>query len=218
MARPIRPCCVESSPYVRRQSGNCDAACRRTYLPVRTSSSVARTLPCRLAESPDFSPPPSPAIFVSATFSSLARLMDARAGCEMVSTQSPLGVLANAHPARASTKRAKLPSRKVVETAIADEGGGEKSGDSAGRQGSVRATELDVMTGTDEHLHAASNVPDWCLTQGLDSTQQGRIGRATTASRVHRPRPRQTPRDGPDSVLETVSSRRRTLTVSTSCF
>ncbi len=31
---------------------------------------------------------------------------------------------------------------------------------------------------------------------------QGRIGRATTASRVHRPRPRQTPRDGPYSVLE----------------
>jgi hypothetical protein len=100
VARPIRPCCVESSPYVRRQSGNCDAACRRTYLPVRTSSSVTRTLPCRLAESPDFSPPPSPAIFVSATFSSLARLMDARAGCEMASTPSPLGVLSivNGYP------------------------------------------------------------------------------------------------------------------------
>ena len=100
VARPIRPCCVESSPYVRRQSGNCDAACRRTSVPVRTSSSVARTLPCRLAESPDFSPPPSPAIFVSATFSSLARLMDARAGCEMVSTPSRLGVLSivNGYP------------------------------------------------------------------------------------------------------------------------
>ena len=56
------------------------------------------------------------------------------------------------------------------------------------------------------------------MTQGLDSTQQGRIGRATTASRVHRPRPRQTPRDGPDSVLETASSGRRTSTFSTSCF
>jgi len=75
-----------------------------------------------------------------------------------------------------------------------------------------------VLTGTHERLHAASNFPDWCLTQGLDSTQQGRIGRATTASRVHRPRPRQTPRDGPDSVLETASSGRRTSTFSTSCF
>ncbi len=68
VARPIRPCGVESSPYVRQQSGNCNAACRCSSVPVRTSRSVARTLPCRLAESPDFSPPPSPAIAVSATF------------------------------------------------------------------------------------------------------------------------------------------------------
>ncbi len=68
VARPIRPCCVESSPCVRPQSGDFDAACRRSSVPVRTSSSVARTLPCRLAESPDFSPPPSPAIAVPATF------------------------------------------------------------------------------------------------------------------------------------------------------
>jgi hypothetical protein len=68
VARPIRPCCVESSPCVRQHSGNSDAACRRSFVPVRTSSSVTRTLPCRLAESHNFSPPPSPAIAVPATF------------------------------------------------------------------------------------------------------------------------------------------------------
>ncbi len=68
VARPVRPCCAESSPCVGQQSGNCDAACRRTSVPVRTSSSVTRSLPCRPAESPDFSPPPSPAIAVPATF------------------------------------------------------------------------------------------------------------------------------------------------------
>ena len=68
VARPIRPCCVESSPYVRHHSGNFEAACRRSSVPVRTSRSVTRTLPCRLAESHNFSPPPSPAIAVSATF------------------------------------------------------------------------------------------------------------------------------------------------------
>ena len=67
VARPIRPCCVESSPYVRHHSGNFDAACRRSSVPVWTSRSVTRTLPCRLAESHNFSPPPSPAIAVSAT-------------------------------------------------------------------------------------------------------------------------------------------------------
>ncbi len=66
VARPIRLCQIQ--PCVRHQSGNFDAACRRSSVPVRTSSSVTRTLPCRLAESPDFSPPPSPAITVSATF------------------------------------------------------------------------------------------------------------------------------------------------------
>jgi hypothetical protein len=35
--------------------------------------------------------------------------------------------------------------------------------DSARRQGSVQVTELDVLTGTDERLLAASKVPDWCL-------------------------------------------------------
>ena len=74
VARPIRPCCVESSPYVRHQSGNLDDACRRSSVSVRTSRSVTRTLPCRLAESHNFSPPPSPAIAVSATLRSLARL------------------------------------------------------------------------------------------------------------------------------------------------
>ena len=68
VARPIRPCCVESSPYVRQHSCNLDAACRRSSVPGTTSRSVTRTLPCRLAESPDFSPSPSPAIAVSATF------------------------------------------------------------------------------------------------------------------------------------------------------
>jgi hypothetical protein len=131
------------------------------------------------------------------------------------STPRGLGAVAISHSARASIKRGKL--EKVAGTAIAGEGGGEKSGDSARRQGGVRSTELDVLTGTNERLHAASELPECCLTQGLDSTQQGPIGRATTASRVHRPRPRQTPRDGPDSVLETASSGRRTLTFSTSC-
>jgi hypothetical protein len=78
------------------------------------------------------------------------------------STPSGLGVLPISHPARASIKRAKL--QKVVETAIAGEGGGEKLQDSARRQGSVRVTELDVVTGTDERLHAASQLPGWCLT------------------------------------------------------
>jgi hypothetical protein len=64
VARPIRPCCVESSPCVRHQSGIFDAACRHTSVPVTTSRSVTGTLPCRPAESPDFSPPPSPAIAV----------------------------------------------------------------------------------------------------------------------------------------------------------
>ncbi len=67
VARPVRPCCAESSPCVGQQSGYCDAACRRTCVPVTTSRSVARTLPCRPAESRDFSPPPSPAIAVPAT-------------------------------------------------------------------------------------------------------------------------------------------------------
>jgi hypothetical protein len=68
VAHQIRPCCAESSPYVRHQSGNCDAACRRSFVPVTTSSSVTRTLPCRLAESHHSSLPPSPAIAVPATF------------------------------------------------------------------------------------------------------------------------------------------------------
>ncbi len=54
VARPIRPCCVESSPYARHQTGIFYAACRRSSVPVRTSSSVTRTLPCRLAESHKF--------------------------------------------------------------------------------------------------------------------------------------------------------------------
>ncbi len=88
-------------------------------------------------------------------------------------------------PARACSNRSKL--QKVAGTAIAGEGGGEKSEDSARRQGSVRVTERDVLNVTDERLHAATKLPEWCLTLGLDSTQQleGRIGRATTALRVH---------------------------------
>jgi hypothetical protein len=71
-------------------------------VPVRTPRSVIRTPPCRLAESHDFSPPPSPAIAVFATFSSLPRLLDARAGCEMVTTPSPLGAfsIVNGYPKR----------------------------------------------------------------------------------------------------------------------
>jgi hypothetical protein len=53
---------------------------------------------------------------------------------------------------------------KVAETAISGEGGGAKSGDSARRQGSVRVTERDVLTDTDERLHAASKLPDLRLT------------------------------------------------------
>jgi hypothetical protein len=66
-----------------------------------------------------------------------------------------LGVLAISLPARASIERAKL--EKVAETAIAGEGGGEKSGDSARWHGSVHATELDVLTDTDERLQNHQN-------------------------------------------------------------
>ena len=65
-------------------------ACRRSFVPVRTPRSVTRTLPCDIAESHDFSPPPSPATAVSTTFRSFARWVDARAGCEMATTPSPL--------------------------------------------------------------------------------------------------------------------------------
>ena len=54
---------------------------------------MTRTLACHIAESHNFSPPPSPAIAVSATFRRLARLVDARAGSELASTPSPPGVL-----------------------------------------------------------------------------------------------------------------------------
>jgi hypothetical protein len=66
VARPIRPCCAESTHCVRRRSGKFDVACRRSSGKVRTPRSVTRTLPCRIAESHNFSPPPSPAIAVSA--------------------------------------------------------------------------------------------------------------------------------------------------------
>ena len=46
VARPIRPCYAECSPYVRRPSGALDSACRRSYVPVRTPRSVTCTLPC----------------------------------------------------------------------------------------------------------------------------------------------------------------------------
>ncbi len=71
--RRIRPCPAESSPYVTRPSGGCDFACRCSSVPVATPLSapvpLASTLPCHIAESHNFSPPPSPAIAVSATFS-----------------------------------------------------------------------------------------------------------------------------------------------------
>ena len=54
---------------------------------------MTRTLACHIPESHNFSPPPSPAIAVSAAFLSLARSADARAGSELASTPSPLGVL-----------------------------------------------------------------------------------------------------------------------------
>ena len=91
--RRTRPCCAESSPYVRRPSEKFDAAFRRSSVKARTPRSVTRTLACHIAESHNFSPPPSPAIAVSATFRRLARLVDARAGSEMASTPSPYGVL-----------------------------------------------------------------------------------------------------------------------------
>jgi hypothetical protein len=77
-----------------------------------------------------------------------------------------LGVLAISLPARASIERAKL--EKVAETAIAGEGGGEKSGDSARRHGSVHARaelDVDVLTDTDERLHEPSKLSEWCLTK-----------------------------------------------------
>jgi hypothetical protein len=97
VARRTRPCCANPSPYVKCPSGDFDFACRRSSVPVRLprlcTRSEARTLPCHIAESHNFSPPPSPAIAVSATLRSLARLVDARAGSEMATTPSPLGVL-----------------------------------------------------------------------------------------------------------------------------
>jgi hypothetical protein len=68
VARRIRPCYAESSPFARRPSGYFDSACRRSSVPVTTPRSVTRTLPWHIAESPDFSSPPSPAIAVPATF------------------------------------------------------------------------------------------------------------------------------------------------------
>ena len=70
VARRTRPCCAESSPYVGRASGYSDVACRRSSVKVRTPRSVTGTLACHIAESHKFSPPPSPAIAVSATFRS----------------------------------------------------------------------------------------------------------------------------------------------------
>ncbi len=104
VARPIRPCRVESSSCVRRPSGNLGDACRRSSGKVRTPRSVTRALPCHIAESHNFSPPPSPAIAVSATFRSLPRLVDARAGSELARTPSPLGVLSavNVYPKRST--------------------------------------------------------------------------------------------------------------------
>jgi hypothetical protein len=57
----IRPCFAESSPYVRHPSGDCDCdcACRRSSVPVTTPILVTRTLPCHVAASHNFSPPPS---------------------------------------------------------------------------------------------------------------------------------------------------------------
>jgi hypothetical protein len=60
-----------------------------------------------------------------------------------------LGVLAISLLTRASIKRGKR--RKVAETTIAGEGGGEKLCDSAIWQGSVRVTELDVSCAWDVH-------------------------------------------------------------------
>ena len=74
VARRIRPCFAESSPYVvRRPSGNIGFPCRRSSVPVRTPRPVTRTLPCHLAESRNFSPPPSAAIAVSRLSVSFAR-------------------------------------------------------------------------------------------------------------------------------------------------
>jgi hypothetical protein len=45
---------------IRRRSGNIDAACRLSSVLATTPRFVTRTLPCHIAESPNFSPPPSP--------------------------------------------------------------------------------------------------------------------------------------------------------------
>jgi hypothetical protein len=70
-------------PGVRRPSGNFRFACRRSSGTVTTPGSVASTLPCHLpsrSTSRRLLRPQSPFNFkVSATFQSLARLMDARA-------------------------------------------------------------------------------------------------------------------------------------------
>jgi hypothetical protein len=77
--------------------------------------------------------------------------------------------------------------------------------------------ELDVVTGMDERLHAAPKMPDWYLAYRLDSTLHAESGVRRRHQGSTEPSPRQTPRDGPHSVLETASSRRRTLTFSASC-
>jgi hypothetical protein len=73
VARPIRPCCAESSPssYIRRPSGNFDSACRRSSFRVRAGHDVrspaSATLPS-LPISRRLPRGPSPGIAISATF------------------------------------------------------------------------------------------------------------------------------------------------------
>ena len=54
VARPIRPCCAESTPCVRRRTGSFDSACRCSSVKVRMPRSVTRTLPCHIAEAHKF--------------------------------------------------------------------------------------------------------------------------------------------------------------------
>ena len=80
VASRIRPAMPNPPPDVApRPAGNYSFACRGFSVPVTKSITKTRALPCRRAESRNFSPLASPAIVVSATFLSFARLADAQA-------------------------------------------------------------------------------------------------------------------------------------------
>ena len=61
IARRIRSCCAEATPLRRaKPAGNVNFACRHSSMLVTTPSTVTSALPCPIAESRNFSPPPCP--------------------------------------------------------------------------------------------------------------------------------------------------------------